>query len=330
MIRTYLFVLLILLQYQLKAAYNRAVTSAAGDITNTLNWTYNPGTPANPEGKDTLLIDHAMTWGTNVNWSTSSIDVIVIRSGGSLGPTGTNNVLSLPLGAIIIIETGGAILNPSGNSSNHGISLGLSGTAGAVGIWGKRPCSGNGPVYGPVMMNAANPCGFIVLPVVIVHASAVRTGNNLQLRWHVAPGSAISHFEIYAFTGDNHYQKIARYPATGIQNYYFSFPGGDNTSLFRIIAVDHDGSTADDKMATVLPNTSTVLYQFQNKLFLPLCDEAAEITYHITDFQGKLNLQGIAQPSAGIDISDLATGQPFVLFTQTAGGSITSVKFIKE
>lgn len=119
------------------------------------NSTYN----ANRFSADTIIIKHAVTWSGNVwanggNWNVSYLQ---IDSGGSISPMNNNSKLRLPSGLGIVVNEGGAVLNSSGNNSNHAIIIG------GFCVWGKNCCGSNDPVLGHRLISQTIPCGWIAL-----------------------------------------------------------------------------------------------------------------------------------------------------------------------
>lgn len=132
----------------------------ATTITSVQDGAFNNNTTYNARrfSADTIVVKHALTWNdvwaNGGNWNVSYLQ---IDSGGSISPIGNNAKLRFPSGLNIVINEGGAILNSSGNNSNHAIIIG------GLCVWGKRCCGGNDPVLGHRLINQTTPCGWVAL-----------------------------------------------------------------------------------------------------------------------------------------------------------------------
>lgn len=312
-------------------AYNRATTTANGNITTTTNWSYLPTSPANPTNKDTLIIEHDMFWNANVNWLTSSIDVIIIRNGGSLGPDGNNNTFTLPAGTQIFIDASGYIGDKSGNSSNHKLIIG------AVCIWGKGcGCTGgNVAINGPINLNAANPCGFVILPVNVTSVYAKSLGSSISLNWSVAEEQDIAYYLIEKSTNGFDFETVGTVTATGgleAKTYNFEDRSPINNPLvyYKLVAVSSNGETSH---SSILP--------VHSKLNIGISQSGAEITinpenidgdfqYEFLDLQGKVIAAGTTNNTTSVIASELNIGSIYLLRLSVSGVSMETIKIIKE
>lgn len=312
-------------------AYNRATTTANGNITTTTNWSYLPTSPANPTNKDTLIIEHDMFWNANVNWLTSSIDVIIIRNGGSLGPDGNNNTFTLPAGTQIYIDASGFIGDKSGNSSNHKLILGT------VCIWGKGcGCTGgNTAINGPLNLNAANPCGFVVLPVNVTSVYAQNIGTAIQLNWSVSEEQNIAYYRIEKSNNGFDFETVGTLTAAGgmeAKTYSFEDRSPINSPLvyYKLVAVSSNGEAS---YSSILP--------VHSKMNIGISQSGAEITinpenidgdfqYEFLDLQGKVIAAGTTNNTTSVIASELNIGSIYLLRLSVSGVSMETIKIIKE
>lgn len=163
--------LFILLLHVMKVYGSSASSNASGNLGTNSNWT-----PSTPTAVDTLYINHSMTW-TSLNWSSASVKVIVVKSGGIISPGNTNSLWTLPANTELIILTGGTLMNSSGNNSGHSIVIG------STGVWGKATCGSSNSISGPAMINSSTPCGFIMLTATPLSIVLEKQGSGVRVSW---------------------------------------------------------------------------------------------------------------------------------------------------
>jgi hypothetical protein len=324
-------VLLLLCSANLFGAYNRATSTANGNITTTGNWSYLPTSPANPTNKDTLIIEHDMFWNANVNWSASSIDVIIIRNGGSLGPDGNNNTLTLPSGTQIFIDATGFIGDKSGNSSNHKLVLG------SVCIWGKGcGCSGgNVAINGPINLNAANPCGFVILPVNVTSVYAKSLGSAIELNWSVSEEQNIAYYLIEKSSNGFDFETVGTVTATGgleAKTYNFEDRSPINSPLvyYKLVAVSANGETSHSSILPVHSKMNIGISQSGAEITINPENIDGDFEYEFLDLQGKVIAAGVANNTTPVVASELTTGAIYLLRLSVAGQPVDTIKIIKE
>lgn len=157
-------------------AFATKVNSAAnGNMSNSGTWN------STPTNFDTVYIDHNVVFNGVLDWSSSTVNIVIISNGGSISPANTNASFRIPSGATIYIETGGNLINNSGNNSNHNIKIG------STCVWGKHCCPDNTTISGPALIDASNPCGYTPLPVQLLSFTAKRIdAASVHISWVTA------------------------------------------------------------------------------------------------------------------------------------------------
>ena len=288
---------------------SNATSSAAGNIATTVNWTYNPSSPTDPTTKDTLFIDHVMFWNTNLNWASSSIDVVIVRNGGAIGPVGNNEVLTLPAGTDLIVETGGTLNNMSGNNSNHAIRIGT------ICVWGKACCSSSATIHGPVGLNAANPCGFVVLPEVVLSFQGKRTAREINLFWTMGNAGVLLEFKVFRSVNGGALEevKVLKYNSA-MADYSFNDEVEEDKSYTYTLEAHYNNGE--------IKTLKTITFSSQPKLGLTINGRKLDINTNalelepevkVYDLFGKLVLTKIFGDNPSVDISELIEGQIYVI-----------------
>jgi hypothetical protein len=300
----------------------KATTTTGGDLGTNGNWSTNPTTV------DTLIVNRTMTWGT-LNWSGSSFSVIIIANGGSISPTGNNSVFTIPSGALIVIETGGQITNTSGNSSNHSITIGT------VDVWGKRSCLSNATIPGPALVNAANPCGFVILPVVLVEYKVVSTATSNMINWVSSSESGLNAYCIDRSYDGKSYERIATVEPTtvvtesGLKRYRYNDKGFNvNTThvYYRLSEWRNSGEISQLalKKASSVYATSTAVLQ-DNGILTVMGDQTIG-ALQLFDMQGKLVAK--SENSNTLDASRLQKGHVYLLSSSVVGNAPIITKIV--
>ncbi len=320
--------LLLLSSISLFGSYNKATTVANGSITTTTNWSYLPTSPADPTNKDTLFIEHDMYWDATIDWSASSIKVVIIRNGGSLGPKGNNNVFTLPSTTQIYIDALSYIGDKSGNNSNHKLILGT------VCVWGKGcGCSGgNASINGPINLNASNPCGFIVLPVNVTSIYTKNTGSSIELNWSVSEEQNIAYYLIEKSNNGINFETIGTVTASGgLESKTYSFEDRSSNNplvYYKLVAVSSNGEASYSSILPVHSKINVGISQNNGEITINPENIEGDFEYEILDLQGKTIISGTTNNITPVNVSNINKGGIYVLRLSILGQTINCEKIL--
>ncbi len=231
-------------------------SSSSGSINNSSNWVSNP-----PKNYDTVYIDHAMTFSSSSSsdWSSSTVNVVIITSSGSLTPSGSSADFKLPSGTKIIIQTGGKLYNNSGNNSNHRIRIG------STCVWGKSCCSSNRTINGPVFITSSTACSYTALPVVMISFKGERFTNGEALITWVTSSEEQNKKFIIEYSNDGQIfapiGEVASAANTGNSQSLLTYQFLDkrivkeDQGFYRITQIDIDGSIGFTSNIIVVKNS---------------------------------------------------------------------------
>lgn len=301
-----------------------ATTTASGNLGTVSNWSSNPVT------KDTLYINHAMTWGS-LDWSASSIKVIIITASVSVSPGSNNNVWELPGITQIVILTGGFIDNLSGNNSNHKIIMGT------ACVWGKGCCTGGSYVSlvpGPSYINASTPCGYTILPVSVISFKGKLVDNIVTLNWVTADETDISGYKIEKSTDGFHYSEVGTVTSLNqketVNNYHFEdrFVGRISKLHYRVKTIENDGTSQLVGNLPFFQALKAGVSVENHELKVVVDGYEDDFNLVIYDIQGRKLLSGITSNQNSTDISKLLKGQNYIARVIIDGAVLESTKFV--
>lgn len=308
--------------FSFDASASKSSTTAAGTLNTASNWS------STPTSADTLIVDKAMTWGSSFSWASNTPRVMIIKSGGSIGPTGNNNTITFHSTMKIFVETGGQINNPSGNNSNHAIIFGT------TDIWGKRACAGNVVINGPVEFNISNPCGYVVLPVTLVSLKSATVQNTVTLNWVTADEENIASYQIEKTTNGAVFASVGRVSAVNsketVNQYSFTDKNanGSARSFYRIKAIHTDGAETVMGSTQVKLNLVSGITVKENNLSVTFEGLTDAFDIEIFDLQGKKIISNSVTNSEVTNISTLAKGGIYIVVATSYGTHLSTNKFI--